>query len=293
MTATNDDHRRRSGMMRAVALLVGLLPGCSHESLPLPVTDTPQVTVERAQHKRLPRQIELRGTTPGLEQANVHALVRGVLKEQRIQPGDHVDAGDVLWLIDDEPFTIAAVEARAALSQAEANREKVQQSKAADVARTRLRLDQAQLEIAVADERRQSRQLAHGAGDPGRIRQGRNGDKKAAAQVDADQALLEQAEADQKTGLLAAAAAVETARAALQRAEFELRQCTIRAAHRWPHWRAATAVGGLVGADPNAPLATTEKLDPLGIDLRLPAPPAGRIGHRPARATSLQYDHRR
>ena len=69
--------------------------------------------------------------------------------------GGDVKKGQLLFVIDEEPFKAKLAEARAQLEQAEASLKKAQDSKAREVAAAQLALGQAMLALAEVEERRE------------------------------------------------------------------------------------------------------------------------------------------
>ena len=82
----------------------------------------------------VPIMAEPIGTTTALQEASIRARVRGFLKEIHFQEGGDVKAGQLLFVIDEEPFKAKLAEAQAALQQAEAALKKARDSKAREVA---------------------------------------------------------------------------------------------------------------------------------------------------------------
>lgn len=105
---------------RAVGLLlpVSLAAACGgNEYVPPP---PPTVTVARPQIQDVTRYAEYTGTTRAVESIEVRARVKGFLQSMHYQAGDYVQANQLLFVIDPEPFEVALEAARAELASNEA-----------------------------------------------------------------------------------------------------------------------------------------------------------------------------
>lgn len=79
----------------------------------------PQVTVATPERREVQTYVEFTGNTRAIEYASIRARVSGTLEEMRFTPASFVDAGDVLFIIEPEPYRAAFNEAQAALASAE------------------------------------------------------------------------------------------------------------------------------------------------------------------------------
>ncbi len=120
----------------------------------------------RADHS--PTQWDHQGSPRG----NHSARVKGFLKEVHFSEGSNVKAGDLLLVIEEDPFQVKVEQAKAVLEEARAELEKAKESRAKEVAQARVSLDDAQLQLDRVEERRERNLLA----------------RKAASQDDYDQA---------------------------------------------------------------------------------------------------------
>src|SRR3954468_7303850 len=115
----------------------------------------PVVSVVEARRMTVPIMAEPNGTTRALQEVSIRARVRGFLKEMHFEEGGDVKTGQLLFVIDEEPFKVALAEARARLEAAEASLKQSQESKAREVATAQLALSQSQLDLATVEERRE------------------------------------------------------------------------------------------------------------------------------------------
>jgi membrane fusion protein (multidrug efflux system) len=88
------------------------------------------VTAIEMQPRRVPIVVEAAGQAEGSKEVEVRARVSGILTGQHYKEGDSVKAGSTLFTIDRVPYEIALVQARAALTQEQANVEKAQRDAA-------------------------------------------------------------------------------------------------------------------------------------------------------------------
>src|SRR4051794_9122163 len=259
------------GLFAAVAAV--LPAGCQK---PPPPVAPPPPTVGVVESKRMsvPILSSPNATTRSLEQVTIRARVRGFLTERHFDEGSFVKKGDLLLVIDEESYKIALESAKARLDEAEANLTKAEKSKGRETRAAQLALDQAQLSLARIEERRNRALVARNAGSREDLDKTEADRKKFEAQVDADRASLEQAEADYGVGVLSAKAQVEAARAAVRDAELNLGYCRMYAPINGRIGEAKVKVGNLVGPDAGggggnySGLVTIHQLDPMGVEIR-------------------------
>jgi RND family efflux transporter MFP subunit len=112
--------RRRSplALISTIVLAGPLLVGCGGSEPPPP--QPPAVTVARPEHRAVRPYVDFTGVSRAIESAEVRARVSGVLEKMLFEPSHEVDAGDVLFVIEQAPYQAAYEEARAALKSARA-----------------------------------------------------------------------------------------------------------------------------------------------------------------------------
>src|SRR3954451_4278974 len=241
-----------------LCLLAGCEPGNSYVEPP-----PEKVTVANPLQRAVPVYVHYTGTTQAVKRVDVRARVKGFLKERRFTEGDIVKENEVLFLIDDTPFRVALDQARARLAEATAALEKAEQSRAREVARSQVAVDQAQLLLAQIDETRSRALYDRKASSREELEKAEATRKKNAAQVEADRASLEQSEADYRINIDSARANIEAARNAVRTAEIDLDYCTITAPCEGKISRSEVDVGNLVGDSQPTLLATIHKIDPI------------------------------
>lgn len=96
-----------------LASLSGLI-ACSPEEAPPP---PPQISVVAVLQRDQPLEMEMVGETRGSSDIPVRARVEGVLEEMKFTEGGRVDAGQLLYVIESEPFDSEVVEAQGAKAE--------------------------------------------------------------------------------------------------------------------------------------------------------------------------------
>jgi membrane fusion protein (multidrug efflux system) len=100
---------------------VVLVAACRGEAPAPPARPPVEVGVVDVQPRALPLVLEYPAQLKGVREVEVRARVSGILLERRYDEGAHVEAGEVLFRIDPDPFRAEAARARAALGVEEAN----------------------------------------------------------------------------------------------------------------------------------------------------------------------------
>src|SRR3954452_12226663 len=147
--------RGRGGIALVAALASAATPGCSPKVGAARTPPPPVVTVVAARRMTVPIIAEPIGTTRALQEVSVRARVRGFLKEIHFEEGGDVKKGQLLFVIDEEPFQAKLADAQAALDQAEAALKKARDSRAREVAEAQVAVGQAMLALAEVEERRE------------------------------------------------------------------------------------------------------------------------------------------
>jgi RND family efflux transporter MFP subunit len=259
--------------------------GCSPQVAAGRVPPPAVVSVVEARRMTVPIMAEPNGTTRALQEVSIRARVRGFLKEMHFDEGGDVKAGQLLFVIDEEPFKAALAEANAKLAAAEASLRQSRDSKAREVAAAQLALAQSQLELAEVEERREQSLLKRKATSVEDVQRKQALRKTSAAQLEANRATLEQAKADYETSILAAQAEVEGAKARLYDAEINLSYCRMSSPIDGRAGLAEVKLGNLVGpasaggGGDYTELTVVRQLDPMGVDV----PVASRYLDRVAR----------
>jgi len=235
-------------------------------------TPLPTVTVVRARKMDVPIIRFPNGTTRALNQVTIRARVKGFLKEVHFKEGSNVKKDDLLLVIEEEPFKVKVAQAKAVLEEADAALKKARESKAKEVAKARVSLDQTQLQLDRVEERRERNLVARKAASQEDYEKAKASVDKSAAQVEADNASLEQSTADYGINILSAQAKIDQAKADLEAAQIDLGYCRMYSPIDGRIGELQVKLGNLVGPatsmSDTTSLVSIQQLDPMGVDLR-------------------------
>ena len=218
----------------------------------------------------LPLVVKPIGTTRALNDVTIRARVKGFLEEKHFEDGKNVKKGQLLLVIEKRPYEVQVEAAKAQLAAAKASLEKATASKTVPVSKAKLALDAAQLSLDQIEERRERNLLSRNAASRDDFDKAEAQRKKSAAQVEADQASLAQAEADYRIDIDNAKAEVARAESAVEDAEINLGYCEMFAPIDGRIGELKVKLGNLVGDTGATELVNLQQLDPMGLDL-LPA----------------------
>jgi membrane fusion protein (multidrug efflux system) len=185
----------------------------------------PTVGVVESRRMSMPVEVTPNGTTRALEDVTIRARVRGFLTERHFAEGATVKKGQLLLVIDEEPYQIALESAKARLAESEAMLRKAEESKGREVSSSQVDLDRAQLLLAQIQERRNRTLVSRNAGSAEDLDKAEADRRRWESQVEADRANLAQAKADYEVGIASTRAQVSAAKAAVRDAELNLGYC--------------------------------------------------------------------
>ncbi len=191
-----------------LVLAFSALPACAQKVAAPAAAGLPPVKVAVAKLSNVPVQLTNIGVVQPVSSVTLQTQVDGIIRAVRIQPGENVRKGQILFTLDQKPFVAILMQAQATLAQARAN---------VLVAQAKLDGYQAAYADALADwQRAQKIGTANGA--------------LAVTQYDAYHSTYDQAKANVANGkasLLAARRAVDSARAGVTTAQINVGYCTI------------------------------------------------------------------
>jgi len=144
---------RAPGRLAALALL-WLAAACGGRETVAP--PPPEVVVATARKGSVPDRRHYVGNVRAAAEVEVRARVRGYLVEQAFEDGQRVEAGQLLFRIDPEPFEVALAEAKGKLASAsaEAQRTEHDHERAQELFQTKV------VSVAILDQRRAERDAA-------------------------------------------------------------------------------------------------------------------------------------
>ncbi len=223
----------------------------------------PEVTVEAPVQQTVTEYLEFSGVAKPIETVEVRARVQGFLKEIHFTEGAEVKQGQLLLVIDEEPFQIKLEAAQVKLKAAQVALRQAQESKAREIARAQLALDESQLLLARQDEQRDTALFKRNAFPQGDLEKTIATRKTAEAKVESSRAALEQATATYETEIMDAQAQVAAAQVEVRNASLDLSYCRMHAPIDGRISRTYFDVGNLVGSGQASVLATIVRLDPI------------------------------
>jgi RND family efflux transporter MFP subunit len=223
----------------------------------------PEVTVTNPIRRAVTSYMEYTGTTGAVERIDLRARVRGFLKKKLFKEGNDVKAGQLLLVIDEEPFQVKLEQMRARQEETEAALKRAEESKAVEVAQAQLELDLTQLALSRLDEARSRALIDRRAGTREELEKSEATRRKTEAQIKADRANLQQAKGDYATGILVAKSTLAAAKAEVRNAEIDLGYCRVTAPIDGRTSRSELDVGNYVGDGQATVLATIVKTDPI------------------------------
>ena len=229
----------------------------------------PEVTVATPQQQDVTGYLEITGTAQPVVSVDVRARVRGFLKERHFEEGSLVEQGQLLLVIDEEPFRLNLDQTKAQYAEAQTALQKAEQSRARELAKAKLALDEAALFQAESNENRLKKLVSGRTVTQDEFERAEAIRKQASAQVDSSKASLLQAQADFETNILAARASAAAARTAMRNAEIELSYCRMSAPISGRITEINFDVGNLVGDGQSSLLATIVQIDPIHVYMTL------------------------
>lgn len=250
------------------------LVGCGREAASGAKATPPptKVGVVVARRQNVPIVGHPTGTTRALNEVTIRARVKGFLTEKHFDEGSNVKKGQLLLVIDEQPFRVKVAQAQAVLDEAEATLKKAEQSKSREISKAQVALDETQLQLDKVEERRERNLLARKAASQDDYDRARAKAEKSTAQVESSSASMQQAVADYDTNILTAKANIEKAQADVDSARIELGYCRMVAPIDGRIGELQVKLGNLVGpatgSSDTTSLVTIQQLDPMGVDLR-------------------------
>ena len=233
-----------------LGLAILALPACAKKAVAPPAALPPPVKVAVAKLSNVPVQFTNIGVVQPVSSVTLQTQVDGIINAVRIQPGQDVRQGQVLFTLDSRPFVAALLQAQAALAQAQAN---------VVVAQAKLDGYQAAYVDALADWRRAKKiGTANGA--------------LSVTQYDAYKSTYDQAKANVANGqasLVAARRAVDSAQAGVTAAQINVGYCTIRSPLNGKAGNLQAFVGTNVKAT-TTNLLVINQMQPIYVSFSLP-----------------------
>ncbi len=121
MSALSDRINRRGSVpaLSVIAVAVLALAGCNGKG-PNQAPPPPEVSVMKAVRQPIQVLEEYVGQTEAVDTVEIRARISGILDRQGFEDGARVKRGDLLFVIDPQPYIAALAQAKAALAQTQA-----------------------------------------------------------------------------------------------------------------------------------------------------------------------------
>ena len=234
------------------------MAGCARKTTTAAASAPLQVEVANVQQKDVPIYKEWIGTLDGLVNADIKAEVSGYLTQQAYTEGSFVKKGQLLFQIDPRPFQAALDQAQGRLAQSQGQLEQA-----------RAQLAQAEAQVAVAEANQRRTQLDVDRYTP-------LAQQQAITQQDLDNATqnnmaakaqlqaVERRWKPQSAQIIAATAAVQSAKAAVETAQINLGFTRLTSPIDGIPGIAQLQVGALVSPASGA-ITTVSTLDPIKV----------------------------
>lgn len=223
----------------------------------------PEVTVTHPVQRSVTEYLEVSGMTQPMEVVEIRARVKGFLKERHFVEGADVKKGQLLLVIDEEPFQIQLDAANTRLKEAEAALQKAVVSKSREVARAQVKLSESQVRLARQDEQR-IRSLSDKKISTEAEREQTLATREAReAELESAKANLDQDVATYDTTILSCQAQVDSAKTAVRNAALDLSYCRMSSPVDGRISRVNVDIGNLVGDGQASVLATIVRMDPI------------------------------
>lgn len=243
----------------AVLLLAGCQNGADQADAPPPMI--PEVAYVVVAPERVVLTTELPGRAAPMLDAEIRPRVNGIIQQRAFDEGADVQAGQLLYQLDDAPYRAALSSATADLESARSKTEQARtdlQSSLAEVERQR-----AILQLARTNRQRYEEMAADGAAS--QMERDRY-----ATEAEVAEAALQAAQAKVNSDRQAIAveeAGIAQAEAAIAIARINLDYTRITAPITGRIGKSLVTVGSLVTANQSDALATIRQLDPIFVDV--------------------------
>jgi len=223
----------------------------------------PEVKVTYPVQQAIVSYVEQTGTAQATERVELRPRVAGYLDQRNFSDGDVVKAGQLLFVIDEEPFQVKLDYARARVNEARSALQRAEQSKAREIADAQQSLAQSEHRLATINHERNVGLLGQNALSRQEYDKTEAALRAAEARVISSAAEVEQSKVTYDTNILSAQAALALAESEVRTAEIDLGYCRITAPISGVIDRRAMDVGNYITADNSTILATIVSVDPI------------------------------
>ena len=253
----------------AFVLIAGALAGCGPraQNPGAAAFPPPAVVVTEAIRATVPVYEEAVAQTVAVQTVALRAQIAGTLEQVLFKEGTAVRRGQTVFIIDQRPFIAALQSAQAQLATARANLNQALEQVALRQAQAQLTALKATLANAQVQVKRDQYLVAQQAIAQQQLDNDETAMKAAAANVDAQEAVVKNTALSTQTGIEQARAGVQQADAAVTQAQLNLGYTTVQAPVDGIIGLLNVDQGNLVAA--NQQLATLTAVDPIIAQMSL------------------------
>ena len=270
MHPSNFSSAKSTALVAIVSLPWILISGCGSEARSQNAAPPPPtVLVTTAHSGDVPIFSEYPAQTYARNTVDVRARVDGYIEKWLFRPGQEVQAGDTLYVLDMRPYEAALDQAKGNLAQSEADLDFAQKQVALLQAEANLAVAQANLVKAQQDVDRLTPLVKADAASKQDLDAAVAALGAGQATVNANQANVDQARLSTRTQIASTQGKVEALRGAVRTAQLNLEYATIRAPISGLIGDTQVPVGGLVNAASPQPLTTIVPLDPIWVRFKV------------------------
>jgi membrane fusion protein, multidrug efflux system len=247
----------------------GILTGCKSQAQSKTQAPPPTVEVTEVSQQDTPIFSEYPAQTYARSLVEVRGRVDGYIEKWLFRPGQHVKAGQPLYVLDLRPYTAHVQQAQGALRQAEADLTFAQQQTSVLQAEANLAASKANLVKAQQNYERFKPLVEQDAAARQELEASVAALRAAEASVRASEANLRQVKVNTQTQVESTEGKVQAQIGALQTAKLNLQYGTISAPVGGLIGDTLVPVGGLVTANSAQPLTTIAPLDPMWVRFKI------------------------
>ena len=251
-------------------LMAGALAGCGPRARaqnPGAAFPPPAVVVTEAIQATVPVYEEAVAQTVAVQTVALRAQIAGTLEQVLFKEGTAVRRGQTVFIVDQRPFIAALQSARAQLATARANLNQALEQVALRQAQAQLTALKATLANTQVQVKRDQYLVAQKAIAQQQLDDDETAMKAAAANVDAQEAVVKNTALSTQTGIEQARAGVQQAEAAVTQAQLNLAYTTVQAPVDGTISLLNVDQGNLVAV--NQQLATLTTVDPIIAQMSL------------------------
>ncbi len=257
--------RNMAALLFATLFAVGCKEAQSQSAAP-PPAPVETITVSASD---VPIFSEFPAQTYARDRVEVRGRVTGYVEKWQFRPGDHVDAGQILYILDSRPYQAAVQEAAGNVRETQANVQFAKQQVSLLQAEANLAAAESNLVKAQQDFERLKPLVEQEAAAKQDLDAATAALRAAEANVRANKANVDQVKLQTSTQIQATEGKLEAQSGALKNAELNVAYSTIKSPISGLIGDTQVPVGGLVTANSAQPLTTIVPLDPMWVKFQM------------------------